>query len=129
MSDLCSHELPFCLFSVLFVTLWLFQFQFFTTWNWAILISSQRTCCLWTLTAMLPTIQDWFVNYCLHYCALAAITWDVLCICSIKKNSSTIDDLGEWCLMKEGGATRQAESTALGIHDNLVSGNWQGWSH
>ena len=44
-------------------------------------------------------------------------------------NSSTIDDLGEWCGMKEGGTTRQAESSALGIHDNLVSGNWQGRSH
>ena len=31
--------------------------------------------------------------------------------------------------MKEGGTTRQAESSALGIHDNLVSGNHQGWSH
>ena len=47
-------------------------------------------------------------------------------LCSATLNSSTIDDLGEWCAVKEGGATRQAESSALGIHDNLVSGNHQG---
>lgn len=113
MSDLCSHEFLFCLFSVLFVTLWLFQFQFFMTWNWAILISSQRTCCLWTLTAMLPTIQDWFVHYCLHYCALAAITWDVLCICSIKKK--LINNRWSWGMVLDEGRWSHQTSRVNGI--------------
>lgn len=33
-------------------------------------------------------------------------------------NRSAIDELGEWCLTNEGGATRQTEPNAQGIHGN-----------
>jgi len=36
---------------------------------------------------------------------------------------STMDELWEWCLKKEGGAMNQTEPNTYGIHDNPVSGS------
>jgi len=44
-------------------------------------------------------------------------------------NPSTIDELGELCMTKEGGATRQTELNTKGIYDNPVSSNHQALSN
>ena len=49
--------------------------------------------------------------------------------CSTCKNPSTIDELGELCMTKEGGAARQTEPNTKGIHDNPVSSNHQAPSY